>query len=114
MKISPLLFHRLTVAFALAGLAGSSAARAQGAVPWGCDAPAGRTCYFSIFNEHGVLRSFSLPAGRKTSIAGVVVGRDEYLVSIDAPNLGALNRCRQLIAMGRQCQRKAVDSSYND
>jgi len=105
--------RRLCAEVVLASLAVASSARAQESVPWGCDAPVGKTCYFSIFTRGG-LRNFSLAGGRRTTVAGVIVGRDEYLVSIDAPNFGDLNRCRQIIAMGRQCQRKAVDSGYND
>lgn len=101
---------RWLLVLALSGWAGAVAAQVP--VQWGCDAPVGRTCYFSLITGGGV-RSFSLAAGRKTTLSGVVIGRDEYLVSIDAPNFGDLNRCRQLIAVGRQCQRKAVDA-YND
>ena len=89
-------------------------ALAQGSVQWGCDAPVGKMCYFSIQFAGGGVRNFSLPAGRKTMVGGVTPGRDQYLVSIDAPNLGDVQRCRQLIAVGRVCQVKTVDPSYND
>jgi hypothetical protein len=89
-------------------------AQAQEPMQFGCDAPTGKTCYFSIQFASGGVRSFALPSGRKTVVSGVTAGRDAYLVSLDAPNLGDLNRCRQLNSMGRSCQRKAVDPSYND
>ncbi len=103
-------------AVALGGLASlfPAASVAQGSVQWGCDAPVGKTCYFSIQFASGGVRDFSLPAGRKTMVGGVTPGRDRYLVSIDAPNLGDINRCRQLMAVGRICQAKIVDPSYND
>jgi hypothetical protein len=89
-------------------------ALAQGSVQWGCDAPVGKTCYFSIQLATGGTRSFSLPSGRKMTVSGVTPGQDRYLVSIDAPNMGDINRCRQLVAVGRVCQAKVVDPSYND
>ena len=48
------------------------------------------------------------------AMGGAMAGRDFYQISIDAPNLGDINRCKQLVTLGRSCQRKAVDSAYND
>jgi hypothetical protein len=105
----------VAVAAALSLMAIASSAHGQAASTlWGCDAPAGRTCYFSIQFAASGVRNFSLPAGRKMAMGGVTPGVDRYQVSIDAPNLGDLNRCKQLIAVGRSCQRKVVDASYND
>ena len=44
----------------------------------------------------------------------MTAGLDQYQVSIDAPNLGDIHRCKQLVAVGRACQRKVVDAAYND
>ena len=98
----------------LASFALIAPAQAQGPVSWGCDAPVGRTCYFSIQFAHGGVRNFSLLSGRKTMVSGVTPGRDQYQVSIDAANLGDANRCKQLMTMGRSCQRKPIDANYND
>jgi hypothetical protein len=87
---------------------------AQAPVQWGCDAPAGRICYFSIQFASGGVRNFSLMSGQRIVVGGVNPGTDRYQVSLDAPNLGDVNRCRQLSAMGRSCQSKMVDSGYND
>jgi hypothetical protein len=106
---------RWAPAFAgLSSLFAAIPAIAQGSVQWGCDAPVGRTCYFSIQFAGGGVRNFSLLSGRKTMVGGVTPGRDQYLVSIDAPNMGDIARCRQLIAVGRVCQAKVVDPNYND
>jgi hypothetical protein len=102
------------IVLAVAASAIAGAALAQGATQWGCDAPFGRTCYFSIQFATGGVRNFSLMSGRKTVMSGVAPGRDQYLVSVDAPNLGDASRCRQLTAVGHLCQRKVVDPSYND
>jgi len=104
----------VTLACGLAAGAVVGPALAQGATQWGCDAPFGRTCYFSIQFAGGGVKNFSLISGRKIVMAGVVAGRDEYLISVDAPNLGDASRCKQLTAVGHLCQRKVVDPSYND
>ena len=106
----------LAVSFALmfsASIFQAPAALAQASVQWGCDAPARRTCYFTIQSPGGA-RSFSLPAGGRMIVSGVMPGRDHYQVSLDAPNLGDVNRCRQLNLMGRTCHIKTVDTAYND
>jgi hypothetical protein len=110
MQYAPLL-AALSI---MAALSAGASAQAQTAVQWGCDAPMGKTCYFAIEYAAGGSRIFSLASGRKMKVSGVKPGVDQYLVSIDAPNLGDINRCRQLIAVGRQCQAKVVDPSYND
>ena len=108
------LVHRFTAGLLLSAVVVSAApASAQGPIQWGCDAPTGKICYFSL-QSGGAVRNFSLGAGRKTMVLGVTPGRDYYFASIDAPNLGDANRCRQLNALGHTCQRKTVDSSYND
>jgi hypothetical protein len=109
----PLLLSALLLLGACAG-SPSAAQPPSGPLIWGCDAPVGRTCYFSIQFAAGGVRNFSLPSGRKMTVTGVIAGRDHYQVSIEAPNLGDPNRCRQLVTMGRSCIRKPVDSSYND
>jgi hypothetical protein len=81
---------------------------------WGCDAPAGRTCYFSIQFAGGGVRNFSLPAGARTAEGGVTPGLDHYLVSMEVANLGDVMRCRELSLMGRACRKKTVDAGYND
>jgi hypothetical protein len=98
----------------LSSVVPSGSVLAQGSVQWGCDAPVGKICYFSIQFAGGGARNFSLPAGRRMMVGGVTPGRDQYLVSIDVPNGGDIRRCRQLIAVGRSCQVKAVDPNYND
>jgi hypothetical protein len=117
LNLSAVPHTRLFVSIlTLATVALPVSALAQSPAPtvWGCDAPAGRTCYFSIQFANGGVRSFSLPAGRKMAMGGVTAGQDQYQVSIDAPNLGDVNRCKQLVAVGRSCMRKIVDASYND
>ncbi len=99
---------------ALSVTAIASSAQGQTSTLWGCDAPAGRTCYFSLQFASGGVRNFSLPAGRKMAVGGVTAGQDQYQVSIDAPNMGDIHRCRQLVAVGRSCVRKVVDAAYND
>ena len=109
-----ILIGRMLALGGLSGLVLAGSALAQVPVQWGCDAPVGKTCYFSIQFAAGGVRNFSLLAGRKTTVGGLTPGRDQYLVSVDAPNMGDVNRCRQLIAMGRSCQAKIVDPNYND
>ena len=103
------------LASVLVGAAASAAvAQVQATVEWGCDAPAARTCYFTVLSASGAARSFSLLSGRRILVPDVVPGRDQYFVSLDAPSLGDMTHCRQLIALGHLCQRKVVDLGYND
>jgi hypothetical protein len=106
-----------SLGLALGALAAAPApgfAQGAQAVSFGCDAPAGRTCYFAVQGGGAASRLFSLPSGRRAQIGGLRPGLDLYLVSLDAPNNGDLNRCRQLTVLGHVCQRKVVDSSFND
>jgi len=80
---------------------------------FGCDAPGGRTCYFTLLLPGGA-QSFSLQPGSRRAVTGAVPGRDSYVVSFGVPNYGDVSRCRSMAAMSRGCERKIVDAGYND
>jgi hypothetical protein len=68
-------------------------------VSFGCESGAPNVCYFRIFYARGD-RVVILPAGMKTKIPGVTVGRDGYCVDVGkAPRY--------------KCVRKLIGANYN-
>lgn len=88
----------LIVATALT-CAGSSSASAAVA-PFGCDARAPSVCHFRIFYARGG-RNVVLPAGMKTKIPEVTIGRDRYCVGID-------------VLPRHKCPQKVINGEYNN
>src|SRR5262245_20356245 len=69
------------VLFAI-GAGASPASNAAGAdVPFGCDAPKSKTCFFKLFLGPRSTRLVQLLPGMKVNIPGIVVGQDKYCAS---------------------------------
>lgn len=77
------------------------AAQQQETVPFGCDARAPDYCSFSLFYSSGGIRNFTMRAGERDRISGVVPGRDTYCVSINNPPQ-------------QGCARRVVNRTYNN
>jgi hypothetical protein len=73
----------LVMATILASCTAAAAAPAASAppAPFGCGARATEVCYFRIFYARGD-RIVVLPAGMKTKMPDVVVGRDQYCMAL--------------------------------
>jgi hypothetical protein len=81
----------LTIAAILIGSTATSA-RAENA-PFGCDARAPDICVFSIcYDNNNSRRNFTMKAGERDQISGVVPGKDTYCVAINNAAPGC--RCR--------------------
>lgn len=76
------------------------AAAAKGAASFGCEARAPSVCYFRIFYLPRHNRQVVLPAGMKTTIPDVDIGRDQYCVRIGAPP-------------AHKCARKTITANDN-
>ena len=68
--------------------------------PFGCDARAPNVCHFRIFYTPRGDRIVILPAGMKSKIPGVTIGRDHYCVSLDK-------------SPAHKCARKVINDKYN-
>lgn len=67
---------------------------------FGCEARAQSVCYFRIFYYPRQNRQVVLPAGMKTTIPHLEIGRDRYCVSVGAPPRN-------------DCNRKLITAGYN-
>ena len=74
----------LVMATILASCTAAAAAPAASAppAPFGCEARATEVCYFRIFYAPRGDRIVVLPAGMKTKMPDVVVGRDQYCMAL--------------------------------
>lgn len=72
---------------------------ATASAPFGCDARAPNVCHFRIFYTRGD-RNVVLPAGMKSVVPGVVIGRDQYCVALGKAPM-------------YKCARKAINDKYN-
>jgi hypothetical protein len=70
---------------------------------WGCDARPPDMCYFSIYYQKGGVQNFTMTAGQRDQIPGLVAGKDTYCVTV---NQGFPN--------SKSCQRRIVKSDYNN
>jgi hypothetical protein len=52
-------------------------------VNWGCDARPPDLCYFSIYYHSGESRNFTVIAGQRDKISGVLPGKDTYCVTVN-------------------------------
>ena len=86
----------LGAAFAL-GL-GNPAAAASAS--FGCEARKPSVCYFRILYYPQFNRQVVLPAGMKTTVPGIDIGRDRYCVSVDK-------------APRHHCASKLIKADYN-
>jgi hypothetical protein len=78
---------------------GSNPAMAADA-PFGCDARAPNVCYFRIFYTRGD-RIVILPAGMKSNIPDVIIGSNQYCVT--------LGKTPEFF----KCTRKLINNKYN-
>jgi hypothetical protein len=78
----------------------SPAAAAAGTASFGCEARKPAVCYFRIFYYPRFNRQIVLPAGMKTTVPGLDIGRDRYCVSIGKPPR-------------HPCARKPISADYN-
>jgi hypothetical protein len=83
---------------ALAICAASPAAAATAS--FGCEASKQSVCYFRIFYYPRQNRQVVLPAGMKTTIPWIEIGRDRYCVSVDT-------------APRYNCTKKMITTGYN-
>jgi hypothetical protein len=81
---------------------------------WGCDAPAGHTCYFAIISTTGAVRNFTMTAGQKYSVPGVQVGADYYFVAIDQAAPTNQPACATIVKKGGFCKASIVNAQYNN
>jgi hypothetical protein len=70
-------------------------------VPFGCDARAGKTCYFELFLGPHATRMVQLLAGMKESFPGIQIGQDHYCVDMSGPP-------------GPKCDQKVIKADYNN
>jgi hypothetical protein len=91
----------LTATFLLATAGFSGLAAAPAGVPFGCDAGAGKTCYFKIYYTPRATRIVQLLSGMKVNIPGLVVGRTQYCVNVGKPP-------------ANKCATKVVNANYNN
>ncbi len=89
----------LVVGAALA-LGSIGTATAAEVTRFGCDARAPNVCYFRIFYSPRGDRIVILPAGMKTRVPGLAIGRDQYCVRLGQ-------------APAYKCARKAINAKYN-
>ena len=83
------------------GTPGSAVAqRGTDMAPFGCDASAPNVCHFQIYYPRGG-RGVVLPAGMKSTVPDIKIGRDSYCVGI--------NR-----APAHKCARKIINATYNN
>lgn len=85
----------------------------QGAqsVQFGCDAPPGYTCYFSITYDKGLsLKNFILDGGQRTIISGLTPGVDFYTVAINQPPPSYSDQCGKRFP----CKYSLVNFDYNN
>jgi len=75
----------LVVVGALAVVAGTHHAQADlRPVVFGCDAAKGHTCYFAVSTLHDTkVQSFTVKAGPRGEVPGLIPNIDSYMVSID-------------------------------
>ena len=88
-------FFVLAAALTVGGIDPATAA----GVPFGCDARAPNVCYFRIFYTRGD-RIVILPAGMKVNIPDVIVGSNQYCVTLGKTPVF-------------KCTRKLINNRYN-
>ena len=97
MARTPHLCRTMIPILALAFGAGVAltAAKEPGRVSFGCDAPPGHMCFFTLIGESGGRRTtFAIEGGRREEKGGVVPGADIYMVTIDRPAPSYPEYCR--------------------
>jgi hypothetical protein len=101
MEMLPMKRSIFLLGTALAICLADPAAAAKGAAPFGCEARKPAVCYFRIFYLPRHNRQVVLPAGMKTIIPDVDIGRDQYCVAIGAPP-------------AHKCARKTITAKENN
>lgn len=80
---------------------------------FGCDAPAGHFCAFTLFRADHTRTSFGLRGGERAAIQASP-GLDRYIVVIDQQAVRDSGACPALLASGRFCKAAPVGSGYNN
>lgn len=84
------------------------------AVTFGCDAPAGNVCFFQILMRlRNVAQRFSIPAGGRYLVTGVIPGVDQYIVTVN--QIAPLTMdCRTAPDLQKFCKVGVVGAGYNN
>jgi len=98
-------FHVTALAaLATLGAAAAPSPTAQAtpaSAPFGCNARAGQTCYFTLYLGPRATRLVQLRGGMKVDIPGIEIGSDRYCVDLTGPPLPT-------------CTRKTINATRND
>jgi hypothetical protein len=84
------------------------------AVTFGCDAPAGNVCFFHVLMRlRNVAQRFSIPAGGRYLVTGVIPGIDQYIVTVNQIPPLTMD-CRAAPDLQKFCKVSVVGPNYNN
>lgn len=79
-----------------------------------CGAPAGSTCYVSILRARGGVVSLKLMGQTKQAVSDVEVGKDYYVIMVDAKPPNSLSACRASTYDSNPCYWGLLTASIGD
>jgi hypothetical protein len=83
-------------------------------VTFGCDAPAGNVCFFHVLMRlRNVAQRFSIPAGGRYTVTGVIPGIDQYIVTVNQVPPLTMD-CRAAPDLAKFCKIGVVGPGYNN
>ena len=84
------------------------------AVTFGCDAPAGSVCFFQMLMRlRNVAQRFSIPAGGRYLVTGVIPGIDQYIVTVNQVAPLTMD-CKTAPDLEKFCKLGWVSAGYNN
>lgn len=96
----------------LSGAAAPARAAQPRGVPFGCDAPAGHKCAFTIVHADGRVEAYGMGAGERYTLPAVPT-MDRYVVTVDHAPIG-INDCPAAAQRGVFCKAAVVRREYNN